>query len=112
MIIYYGIIKEGTEGNPEGTCIVEPCRVVGQEQIGREPDFCCKKMKEFYEGHELVTSSWGMKEPILKFYSPRGYSDPISYCPYCGKEIKFKSNTRLRVIERQRPITESWYEEV
>ena len=114
MIIYYGVIKEGTERTPESTCVVEPVRVEGQEQIGREPDFCCKTMQESYEGYDFQVTCWRMKEPIMNLCSRFGSSSfkQIFYCPYCGKEIKFKSNTKLRAIERQRPITESWYEEI
>jgi len=115
MIIYYGIVEEGTERTPKGNCVAEPLRYMGREEIGRKPEFCCKEMRESYEDHNFQAWCWEVKEPIMVLYSNYGGRprNQIKYCPFCGEKIKVKANLKLKAVEvREMAVTQSWCEEI
>lgn len=116
---YYSVITESGDNNyiKVGSKHLEPHGIEGQELLGKEPDLCCENMKRVLGNYDF----YGVESQGIMILIIRGVhestllsgNNPIAricYCPFCGANIVFQENLKLRVQKTTRTIEQHYYE--
>lgn len=108
---HYSIIMESHDEYPKvGSKLVEPVSVEDREPLGKEPDFCCENMKKALDDYSLYVRGFQGTIALLFRDNPNLPSVGICYCPFCGANIVFSENLKLRVCKTTRTIDNRYYE--
>ena len=115
-VIYYSTVVEDGENSwaRNGSHNMEPVKVESEEPLGKQPEFCCKDLKEAVDTFR-VTFHDSYDDKTMKLYTSQGgYRQDVdlNFCPFCGAKITFKENLKLKVVETTVPRKTYAFQEV
>ena len=111
--IYYATVVDAPEESTwsiVGSVGIEPVRVIGEEPLGKDPEFCCKELAAAVNSGNITYYYRAGEETGLHISGAPGKI--LNFCPFCGAKIVFKEHLKLKVIAVPVTIHEHHYEVV